>query len=127
MGSLFDRLEDQLNDRDKKGGLSPIDLLDLPEEMRKIMRQLLRAGVMSRQEIADLVQSWPENDRIDEEELDKSLDLLLKQSWLIRLGEGEIKNYRANLKRKAARKLDDSIWNAIDTQIAERKTEDKDE
>jgi hypothetical protein len=121
MSDLFDRLQNEMDDRNEEGGISPMDLLELPDEMRKIMRQMLRAGTMSRIKITELVDSWPEEERLQSDDLDKSLKSLVTQGWLIEMGEGEYLGYRVNLRRKKGSTLTSSIWGALDERLTDRK------
>jgi hypothetical protein len=123
MSDLFDRLQNEMDDRNQEGGISPMDLLELPDELRKIMRQMLRAGKMSRTKITELVDSWPEEERLQSEDLDKSLKSLVTQGWLIEMGEGEFMGYRVNLRRKKGSTLSSSIWGALDERLTDRKEE----
>ena len=120
MSSLFDRLQNELEDRDKEGGITPLDLADLPPRLRKLMRLMLREVEITRADLGKAVQSMPEADQLNDEELDQSLEALVKQSWLIALGEGERIRYRVNLRRKKSLDLDASIWNALENKV-ERK------
>jgi hypothetical protein len=127
MSSLFDRLQNELEDRDKEGGITPLDLADLPPRLRKLMRFMLREVEVSRADLGKAVQSMPEADRLDDEELDRSLEALVKQSWLIALGEGERVRYRVNLRRKKTVDLDSSIWNALENKIERKPSKGEDE
>lgn len=42
MPGLFDRLDKEIKDRQKEGGISPLDLAGLPPALRRIMRVMLR-------------------------------------------------------------------------------------
>jgi hypothetical protein len=117
MSSLFDRLQNELEDREKEGGITPLDLADLPPRLRKLMRFMLREVEITRDDLGKAIKSMPESDQLDDEELDQSLDALVKQSWLIALGEGERIRYRVNLRRKKSLDLDASIWNALENRV----------
>jgi hypothetical protein len=125
MSSLFDRLQDELEDREGEGGITPLDLADLPSQLRKLMRLMLREVEVTRADLGKAVQAMPETDRINDEELDKSLAALVKQSWLIALGEGERIRYRVNLRRKKTSDLDSSIWNALENRIESKSAKQK--
>lgn len=116
--SLFDKLQNELDDRNEEGGISTVDLLELPEQWRRIMRHMLRAVTLPRKEIVAVIASWPEKDRFSEEELDKALKSLVHQGWLIEMGEGDLIGYRVNLRRKKGSDL--SIWGTIGDKIDER-------
>jgi hypothetical protein len=117
MSSLFDRLQNELEDREKEGGITPLDLADLPPRLRKLMRFMLREVEITRADLGKAIQSMPAADQLNDEELDQSLDALVKQSWLIALGEGERIRYRVNLRRKKSLNLDASIWNALENRV----------
>lgn len=127
MSSLFDRLQNELEDRDKEGGITPLDLADLPPQLRKLMRLMLREVEMTRADLGKAVQSMPEADRLNDKELDQSLEALVKQSWLITLGEGDRVRYRVNLRRKKTLDLDSSIWNALENKIEREPPKGEDE
>lgn len=120
MSSLFDRLQNELDDRGDEGGISILDLIDLPENLRRLMRFMLRAVVVSMADVSDEVAGWKEKDRMPPDELLTALMALVKQGWLIQLGEKDKPNFRVNLRRRKASTLDDSIWGALDSKIMER-------
>ncbi|MGD8457468.1 MAG: hypothetical protein PVF83_13885 [Anaerolineales bacterium] len=127
MSSLFDRLQNELEDRDKEGGITPLDMADLPPQLRKLMRLMLREVEMTRADLGKAVQSMPEADRLKDKELDQSLEALVKQSWLIASGEGDSIRYRVNLRRKKTVDLDSSIWNALENKIERKPSKGEDE
>ncbi|HSH02520.1 MAG TPA: hypothetical protein VLL52_08380 [Anaerolineae bacterium] len=123
MGGLFNRLQDQLNERETKqsGGVSAVDLLVLPTYQRRVMRLLLRHGHLTTyDQLWTLVQELPENQQFSKEELDEAIAQLVSERWLFRVGEEKVISYRVNLRRKAASQLGGGIWGAIDSKIAQR-------
>jgi hypothetical protein len=120
MSGLFDKLENELGNRSEEGGISPLDLLDLPDELRKIMREMLRKVTLSHADTHKLVAGWPEKERLTESDLNASLQKLVKQGWLIEMGEGEYKGYRVNLRHKKGSNLSESIWGKIDDVLTTR-------
>ena len=120
MTDLFDSLQSELDNRSKDEGISPMDLLDLPEHMRMIMRKMLRSGTMRKAEIFEFVSSWDEDKRLVEEDLEKTLTELAGQGWLIQIGEGDSLGYRVNLRRKKSSQLSSSIWDAIDSKLTKK-------
>ena len=117
MSSLFDRLQNELENREKEGGITPLDLADLPPRLRKLMRFMLREVEITRADLGTAIQSMPKADQLNDKELDQSLKALVKQSWLIALGESEPIRYRVNLRRKKTLDLDASIWNALEKRM----------
>jgi hypothetical protein len=121
MSGVFDRLQKQMEAETEKEGLSPLDLQGMPPLMRKVMRYMLREYELSYAEILQWAEGLPEGERPNQAELDQALDDLSRQFWLIKRGEGERVQYQANLRRKAASKLDRSAWNTLDSKIAAAK------
>jgi hypothetical protein len=68
-------------------------------------------------EICQWAAELPEGERPSQAELDQALEVLTKQFWLIKRGEGERVRYQANLRRKAGSKLAQGVWNALDNKI----------
>ena len=120
MSELFDRLEGELEKREKEQGITPLDLVDLPVELRKIMRLMLRELQMSLPELHAATQTIEETKGIGEEELQRLLDKLLNQGWLIQLGEDGAPRYKVNLRRKRSSKLGDSIWSKLGDKMDNR-------
>jgi hypothetical protein len=118
MSGIFDRLQKQMDVEAQKDGISPLDLATLSPLLRKIMRYMLREYEMLYSEICQWAKELPEEERPNQADLDQALEVLSKQFWLIKRGEGERVRYQANLRRKASSKLGQSAWNALDTKIA---------
>jgi hypothetical protein len=119
MSGIFDRLQKQMEVESQKDGISPLDLAALPPLLRKIMRYMLREYEMLYSEICQWAKELPEEERPSQAELDQALEMLSKQFWLIKRGEGERVRYQANLRRKAGSKLAQGAWNVLDSKIAD--------
>jgi hypothetical protein len=126
MGGLFDRLQNQLDKRNKEAGISPLDLAALPPALRRIMRTMLRELEMTHAQLVQVVAEMPEVDRISQSELDDSLDRLTREGWLIRLGIEELITYKVNLRRKAGSSLAQGIWSALDARLEKKVVEESD-
>jgi len=124
MGGVFDRLNSKLEAREAEGGISALDLRDLPPGLRKVMRLMLREVELTYPAIGEAMEAMPEAERLSRSELDQALDQLNKQGWLIKLGEERI-TYRVNLRRKAGSTLAQGIWNTLDKKIDESKSAQK--
>jgi hypothetical protein len=118
MAGVFDRLQGELDDRKQEGGISALDLADLPAPLRKLMRLLLREVEMSYQDLVEAVAEMPEDVRLDQSELDQALETLLNKNWLIRRGVGEKVSYKVNLRRKAGSDFAANLWSSLDDKIA---------
>ena len=119
MTGIFDRLQKQINDKQKEGGITALDLADLPPALRKIMRFMLRQLQMNYPQLCDFVESMPEGERLSRTELDEALKTLSQQAWLIQIGEGERAIYKVNLRRKAGSTLASGIWQSLDAKLKE--------
>ena len=128
--SIFDRLQRQLDIQKREHGISALELMDLPPNLRRIMKMMLREVVMKYIHITQAVAAFPEANRMSQGELDTGLKTLVEQNWLIASGDGEFLSYRVNLRRKAGSALDQDIWAALNRRIAkasEPTNETKDE
>lgn len=116
MSSLFDKLQSELEDREEEGGITALDLLDLPAELRKIMRFMLREVESSRMDLTDHIKTW-EGMSLADDDLDTSLDALVQQGWLLRLGEEGKWRYKVNLRRKKGSEIAASLFDKLDSRI----------
>ena len=119
MPGVFDRLQKEIEDKQKDGGITPLDMVDLPPALRKIMRVMLRKVQMSYPELTEAMKDVPEKERLSSDELEEAIATLVEQSWLMKLGEGERAIYKVNLRRKSGSTLASGIWQALDTKLKE--------
>ncbi len=117
MPGVFDRLNKEIEDKQQEGGITPLDLADLPPALRKIMRLMLRELQMNYPSLCEAVDEMPEKERLTRDELQDALSTLTSQSWLIRIGEGEKAIYKVNLRRKAGSTLAAGIWSSLDEKL----------
>ena len=117
MPGIFDRLQNQIDDKNKDGGITALDLADLSPALRKIMRLMLRALQMNYPQLCEAMDKMPEKDRLSRADLDAALDNLTQQGWLIRLGEGDKAVYKVNLRAKSGSTLASGIWSALDGKL----------
>lgn len=127
MSGIFDRLKKRMEIESQEGGISPLDLAALPPLMRKIMRYMLREYELFYPEICEWAKDLPEAERPSQAELDEALQMLTKQFWLIKRGEGERVRYQANLRHKSGSKLAQGVWSALDSKIASAAAASKNE
>lgn len=117
MASMFDRLQDELDDRKKEGGITALDLVELPPPLRKLMRLMLRKIELDYPSLLAAVKDMPEMKSMDKAEFDQALGELTKKGWLIRRGEADAVSYKVNLRRKTSSTLTNSIWSTLDDKI----------
>ena len=119
MAGVFDRLQNKIEDKREDGGITALDLVDLPPSLRDIMRLMLRRLTMSYPDLCEAVEAMPEKQRLSRDQLDISLNTLTRQFWLIRLGEGDRATYKVNLRRKEGSNLANNIWASLGTKLEE--------
>ena len=117
MSGVFDRLQKQIDDKRKEGGITVLDLADLPPTLRKIMRLMLRQFPMNYTQLAEAIEQLPEGERLTRANLDDALKKLAEGAWLIQIGEGERAVYKLNLRRRAGSKLSENIWQNLDSKL----------
>ena len=118
MPGVFDRLQRQIEDKKQEGGITALDLADLPPALRKIMRLMLRALEMTYPQLVEAMSNMPDDERLSQKDLDEALNTLSKQFWLMRFGEGSRATYKVNLRRKAGSTLSTNIWASLDAKIS---------
>ena len=107
MAGLFNRLQDELDAREKGEGLSPIDLLDMPEPLTAIINQIIRKNGMKLEDIAEELGQSPKATK-------KTLDELVDKGYVRQVEVKEELWYKAQFGRKADKTLSLSIWSALD-------------
>ena len=107
MTGLYNRLQDEIQARDSGIGLSPIDLLDMPDALVEVIHRIIRNNGMKLEDIAEeLNQST--------EETVNTLDQLVEKGYARRV---KVKNevwYKAQFGRKADKVLSLDIWSSLD-------------
>jgi len=116
---VFDRLQKHIDDKQKEGGITALDFVDLPPALRKIMRLMLRQLQMNYPQLCEAMDKMPEKERLSRADLSEALDTLSKQAWLLQIGEGERAVYKVNLRRKAGSSLASGIWQSLDKKLKE--------
>jgi hypothetical protein len=117
MPGVFDRLQSKIADKQAEGGITALDLADLPPALRKIMRLMLRELEMSYPRLCEVMDAMPEGERLSRTDLSDALNTLTQQAWLIRIGEKEKAIYKANMRRKAGSNLMSDIWANLDDKV----------
>jgi hypothetical protein len=124
MSDLFDRLQNELDIRAKEDGITPLDLAELPTPLRRVMRKMLRAIELDKNEIGKIFNDLPAEERNEVKNLDDALKILTKQGWLIALGESDNMRYKVNLRRKRGSELAADIFNKLDERLSQREEEE---
>lgn len=117
MPGIFDRLQKEIENKQGEGGITALDLADLPPALRKIMRLMLRELQLSYPQLTEAIASLPDAERLPIKELDEALEVLTRQAWLIRIGAGDKAIYKVNMRRKAGSTVASGIWNTLDSKL----------
>jgi hypothetical protein len=120
MPGVFDRLNKEIQDKQQEGGITALDLADLPPALRKIMKLMLRELQMNYPRLCEAMDAMPAADRLARADLNDALATLTRQYWLIRIGEGEKAIYKVNLRRKAGSTLAGGIWSSLDARLKDK-------
>jgi len=109
MGSLFDRLQDEIDSRDSQEGISPADLLDMPAGLAIVVKQIVRRNGMKLSEVAELLDESPEAAQ-------KMLDDLVAKGYVRQIDVKGVVWYKAHFGRRRSR-LSSDIWSALDDAV----------
>jgi hypothetical protein len=120
MPGVFDRLQKEIQNKQGEGGITALDLANLPPALRKIMRLMLRELELAYPQLTEANASLPDADRLPAGELDQALEVLTSQAWLVRIGQGDKAIYKVNLRRKAGSALAGGIWNNLDSKLKDK-------
>jgi len=103
---IYERIQSEIEAREKEEGITPADLLDLSDELRQLMSRITREGDVSVEQAAEYIGEPPANTR-------EMLDALVGRGYLER-EEMEIGwVYRTRFARKRGRQVPPGIWSAL--------------
>lgn len=110
--SLLRKLNEDL---EKEPGITTVDLLKLPREEKQILLFLMRDSEASLSGIteAELKSEFPEIT----DQVNPILEKLVRNGWLITLGEGSHIRYRIHMRRKPGSTLGFGIWSALSERL----------
>lgn len=116
MPDVFKQLDTQikLHTEAHPEGITILDLTDLPLNLKRIMKLMLREQELSLTQIEAENAVLPEEERLSSDQLSTALDELTSQFWLICRGEGTTKRYQVNLRYKKGIK---AVWSILDERI----------
>jgi predicted transcriptional regulator len=117
MSGIYDRLQKQIDDKRKEGGITVLDLADLPPALRKIMRLMLRQLQMNYTQLCEAIDQLPEDEKLTRPGLDRALKKLVEAAWLIQIGQGKHAVYKVNLRRRAGSNLSETVWQSLDSKL----------
>ena len=106
MPGLFERLQAEIEQREKSAGLSAVDLLHLSDELRAIVQTIARQGQMSLADVAAAV-GMPADDVAQ-------LMAALEDKGFVFVREiDDQKVYKTSFARRRGRDVPLNIWDAL--------------
>ena len=110
MAGLFDRLQSELETRQRMEGITTADLLDLSPELRRIINKVMRQREMSMAEIVFELDMKPSEAR-------ELLDTLVGKGYLRAFEmKGEL-HYKTFFAPKRARALPLNVWDTLSDKV----------
>jgi ribosomal protein L19E len=104
---IFQHMQDEVDERDKRDGISLAEMLDLEPLQRRLVKHITRKGETKVEAAAKLVDRSPEETR-------GILDALVKENYLDREERDGEWYYRVRLaRRRRSQNLPPGIWSAL--------------
>ncbi len=109
---LYNRLQGELEAREKSPGLNMADLLALPEPQGGLLRWMVRKGHVGLGEVAAFL-------GCDEEETRTVLGHLREQGFVREIEIHGVTQYRVRLAPKRGHELPGNLWQALNDKVKE--------
>ena len=110
MAGLFDRLQSEIETRQRMEGITPTDLLDLSSELRRIVNTITRRREMSLTEIILELDMRPS-------EMRGLLDTLVEKGFLKAFEvKGEL-HYKTFFAPRRGREMPLNVWDALSDKV----------
>jgi DNA-binding MarR family transcriptional regulator len=103
---IFDRVQKEIDAREKQEGITPADLLDLSPQLRKLMNRITRDGQMTGDDAANLLGETLPNTL-------EMLNALVEKGYLEREKQDQGWIYRTRFARKRGSDIPVGIWSAL--------------
>ena len=103
---LFDHIQSEIENREKREGITPADLLDLPPKLRHLMNRITRQGEMTKDDAAEILEETPE-------QASQRLDALVEKGYLQRREEDGEWIYQTRFAHTRGRDIPVGIWSAL--------------
>ncbi len=104
MPGLFDRLQGEIESREKAAGLSMADILDLPDPLRRVVNWMMKEGEVSFSQVAAF---------IAEEETRRILNTLVEKGFVRELAVQPESRFKVRLARKRKKEIPLNLWDAL--------------
>lgn len=103
---IFRRMQDEIDKREKREGISVAELLDLSPSLRRLMNRVTRRGEITAEQAAEDLNQPPEETR-------EMLNALVEKGFLLREKREAQWIYRIYLAHKRGTSLPPGIWSAL--------------
>ncbi len=103
---IFDSIQEEIEAREKREGITPADLLDLSPKVRRVMNRVTRQGEQTVAEAAEFLER-------SADEVAQILEGLAEKGYLQREKVEGVWVYRTRFARKRGRKIPGGIWSAL--------------
>ncbi|MDX9953971.1 MAG: helix-turn-helix domain-containing protein [Anaerolineae bacterium] len=117
---IFKHLQDEVQEREKREGITLADLLELDSSLRRVMNRVTRYGEMTVPQAVELLEDTPEN-------VTQMLNTLAEKGYLLREKGPEGWVYRVHLARKRGTSLPPGVWSALGSQLQPEPSDAPDE
>lgn len=104
---MFDRIQNEIETREKRDGISPADLLDFSPPLRKLMNHITRKGETTEGAAAQHLGE-------SQEQVREMLNGLVEKGYLEREKRKEGWVYKTRFTRKRGRDIPVGIWSALE-------------
>ena len=117
---IFKHLQDEVQEREKREGITLADLLELDPSLRRVMNRVTRYGEMTVPQAVELLEDTQEN-------VTQMLNTLAEKGYLLREKGPEGWVYRVHLARKRGTSLPPGVWSALGSQLQPEPSDAPDE
>lgn len=103
---IFDSIQQEIEGREKREGITPADLLDLSPGVRRAMNRITRYGEQTPAQVAEVLER-------PVDEIRQMLEGLAEKGYLEREKKEGVWVYQTRFARRRGRKIPGGIWSAL--------------
>lgn len=111
-GGLFDRLDAELNAREKTPGLLMSDVLAMPDDQRKVINWMIRRKTVELPDLARFLER-------DEQSAQDMMAGLIELGYVRSFEKNGVLRYQVRLAPKRGRTMPENLWQALDDKVEE--------
>lgn len=111
-GGLFNRVQGELEAREKSPGLTMADLLTLPEHQADLLNWMMRQAEIPLVEVAAFLGQ-------DEEQARAILTNLIQRGFVREIEMRDVTTYRVRLAPRRGRHMPLNLWQALEDKVEE--------